>query len=160
MLQFNLQRTQIIKHVFTGSTRSSRPEVFLRKGILKICSEFTEEHLSQSVTLIKLHSNFIEITLWHRFSPVNLLHRAPFLSFLLFKNLTIRFYCRLMHHLFLVVRDQATLVTLMITKKKLCEFPALRNAPKNLQIFNHKFFLNHGLWVFSTGRLGVQILCY
>ena len=24
--------------------RSSRPEVYLRKGVLKICSKFTEEH--------------------------------------------------------------------------------------------------------------------
>ena len=54
-----------------------------------------------------------------------------------------------MHHLYLVVRDQATLVTLMITKKKLCEFPAQRNAPKNLQIFNHKSFLKHGLWLLA-----------
>ena len=37
--------------------RSSRPEVFLRKGVLKICSSFTGE-----------------IALWHGCSPVNLLH--------------------------------------------------------------------------------------
>ena len=44
-------------------TRSSRPEVLLRKGVLKIC-------------------NFIEIALQHGCSPVNLLHifRTPFLS--------------------------------------------------------------------------------
>ena len=29
--------------------RSSRPEVFLRKSVLKICSEFTGEHTGRSV---------------------------------------------------------------------------------------------------------------
>ena len=60
--------------------RSSHPEVFLEKGVLKICSKFTGEHLCQSVILIKLLCNFIEITLRHGCSPVNLLHnfRTPF----------------------------------------------------------------------------------
>ena len=54
--------------------RSSPPEVFLGKGILKICSKFTGEHPHQSVILIKLQSSFLEITLRHECSPVNLLH--------------------------------------------------------------------------------------
>ena len=60
--------------------RSSHPEVFLRKGVLKICSKFTAEHPCRSVISIKLQSNFIEITLRHGYSPVNLLHifRIPF----------------------------------------------------------------------------------
>ena len=62
------------------SSRSSRPEVFFRKDILKICNKFTVEHPCQSVISIKLQSNFIEITLRHGCSPVNLLHifRTPF----------------------------------------------------------------------------------
>ena len=62
--------------------RSSRPEVFLGKGILKIYSKFTGEHPYWSVISIKLQSNFIEITLWHGCSPVNYLHifRTPFLK--------------------------------------------------------------------------------
>ena len=49
--------------------RSSRPEVFLRKGVLKICSKFTGEHPCQSV-------------IRRGCSPVNLLHifRTPFLK--------------------------------------------------------------------------------
>ena len=47
--------------------------MFLRKGVLKICSKFTGEHPCRSVISIKLQSNFIEITLWHGCSPVNLL---------------------------------------------------------------------------------------
>ena len=39
------------------------PEVFLGKGILKICNKFTGEHPCQSVTSIKLLSNFVEIML-------------------------------------------------------------------------------------------------
>ena len=60
--------------------RSSPPEVFLEKCFLKICSEFTGEHQCQSVILIKLICVFIEITLRHGYSPINLLHifRTPF----------------------------------------------------------------------------------
>ena len=63
--------------------RSSHPEVFLGKGVLEICSKFTGEHPYRSVISVKLQRNFIEVTLRHRCSPVNLLHifRTPF-----FKN--------------------------------------------------------------------------
>ena len=40
-----------LKHV---RIRSSHPEVFLRKGVLKICSKFTKEHPCQNVISIKL----------------------------------------------------------------------------------------------------------
>ena len=53
---------------------SSPPEVFLEKGFLKICNKFTGKHSCQSVILIKLLYNFIEITLRDGYSPVNLLH--------------------------------------------------------------------------------------
>ena len=45
--------------------RSSRTELFLGKGVLKICSKFTGEHPCKKVISIKLQSNFIEITLRH-----------------------------------------------------------------------------------------------
>ena len=54
--------------------RSSPPEVFLEKGVLKICSKFTGEHPCQTVISLKLQSNFNEITLRHGHYPVNLLH--------------------------------------------------------------------------------------
>ena len=62
--------------------RSSHPEVLLRKGVLKMCSKFTGEHPCRSVISIKLQSNFIEITLRHGRSPVNLLHifKTPLLT--------------------------------------------------------------------------------
>ena len=53
---------------------SSPPEEFLEKGVLKICSKFTGEHQCQSMISIKLLCSFIEITLCHGYSPVNLLH--------------------------------------------------------------------------------------
>ena len=53
--------------------RSSHAEVFLGKGVQKICSKFTEEHSCRSVILIKMLCKFIEITLRHGCSPVNLL---------------------------------------------------------------------------------------
>ena len=60
--------------------RSSPPEVFLGKGALKICCQFTGEHPSRSVISIKLLSKFTEIALRYGFSPVNWLHifRIPF----------------------------------------------------------------------------------
>ena len=71
----NYQRS-LIRQIF----RSSSPEVFLGKGVLKICSKFTGEHPCRSAISIKLQSNFIEIALRHGCSPVNLLHifRTPF----------------------------------------------------------------------------------
>ena len=54
--------------------RSSRTEVFLKKGVLKICSKCTGKHPCRSVISIKLQSNFIEITLRHGCCPVNLVH--------------------------------------------------------------------------------------
>ena len=49
-------------------------DVCVWKGVLKICSKFTGEHPCGSVISIKLQTNFIEITLRHGCSPVNLLH--------------------------------------------------------------------------------------
>ena len=61
-------------------SRSSHPEVFLGKGVLKICSKFTGEHPYRSLITRKLLWNFIEIAFRHGCSPVNLLHvlRTPF----------------------------------------------------------------------------------
>ena len=50
------------------------PEVFLGKFALNIWSKFRGEHSCQSVILIKLLCNLIEIKLWHECSLVNLLH--------------------------------------------------------------------------------------
>ena len=60
--------------------RSSHQEVFYEKGVLKICSKFTGEQSRRSVISIKLLCNFMEITLMHVCSPVNLLHifKTPF----------------------------------------------------------------------------------
>ena len=60
-----------LKHI--TNIRSSRPEVFLGKGVLKICSKLIREHPCRSVISIRLLCNFIEITLRHGCSPVNLL---------------------------------------------------------------------------------------
>ena len=56
--------------------RSSSRDVFLGKGVLNICSKFTGENPCRSVISIKLQSNYIEITLRHGCSPVNLLHNS------------------------------------------------------------------------------------
>ena len=65
----NLYSDRMIKRA-----RRSCSEMFLVKGVLKINSKFTGDHLCRSVIWIKLLCNFIEISLRHGFSPVNLLH--------------------------------------------------------------------------------------
>ena len=49
-------------------------EVFLQKGVLKICSKFTEKHLCRSAISIKLICKIFEIALRRGCSPVNFLH--------------------------------------------------------------------------------------
>ena len=69
-----------VKKGLDVTVRSSHPEVFLWKGVLKICRKFTGEQPCRSAISITLQSNFIEIALRHGCSPVNLLHifRTPF----------------------------------------------------------------------------------
>ena len=52
--------------------KSSHPEAFLGKGVLRICSKFTGEHPCRSAISIKLQANLL----------VNLLHifRTPFIK--------------------------------------------------------------------------------
>ena len=59
--------------------KRSPPEVFLGNGVLKMCSKSTGKDPCRSVISVKLLCIFIEITLRHGCSPVNLLHffRTP-----------------------------------------------------------------------------------
>ena len=74
--------SNFLRYTFSVLFRSSRPKVFLREGVLKICSKFAEERPCRSAISMKLLCNFIEIGLWHGCSSVNLLYifRAPFLK--------------------------------------------------------------------------------
>ena len=47
-------RFQVVFSEFSLKYRSSPPEVFLGKGVLKICSTFTGEHTCRSAISIKL----------------------------------------------------------------------------------------------------------
>ena len=63
----------------TGSKHWKKRKINCRinppeKSVLKICIKFIGEHPCRSVISIKLQNNFIEITLRHGCSPVNLLH--------------------------------------------------------------------------------------
>ena len=49
---------EVVKDLYVDYVRSSRPEVFLWRGVLKIWSKFTGEHPCQSAicaTLLKSH---------------------------------------------------------------------------------------------------------
>ena len=69
---FSYRAGYIWKQPLKGQMHSSRG--VLIKGVLKICSTFTGEYPRGSGILIKLESNFGEITLPHGRSSVNLLH--------------------------------------------------------------------------------------
>ena len=56
--------------------KSSHPEVFLRKAVLKICSKFAGEHSCQNTISINvLVCNFIEIAFRDGCSLLNLLYK-------------------------------------------------------------------------------------
>ena len=57
--------------------KSSSPEVFLGKDVLKTCSKF-RKHPCRSAISAKLLCNFIEMALRHGCSPVRRPFRAPF----------------------------------------------------------------------------------
>ena len=50
----------VLKFLHMSIFRSSCPEVFLRKGVLKISSKFTGEHPCWSVISIKLHAALLK----------------------------------------------------------------------------------------------------
>ena len=72
----------LVPKIVAGSVcfRSSHPQVFLGKAVLKLCTKFIGEHPCRGVISIKLLCNFIEFTLCHACSAVNLLQifRTPF----------------------------------------------------------------------------------
>ena len=79
-LQLENKRTlQKSSPVTSNEVRSSPPQLFLLKGILKTYKKSTGEPSCQSAISIKLQSNFIENTLQYGCCPVNLLHifRTP-----------------------------------------------------------------------------------
>ena len=45
-------------------SRSSRPEVFCRKGVLRNLTKFTEKHLCQSLFFNKVEKKYIIIDWW------------------------------------------------------------------------------------------------
>ena len=54
-------RMMVLEQLLRGNmniaiVRGSRPQVFLRKSVLKICSTFTGEHTCRSVISIKLQN--------------------------------------------------------------------------------------------------------
>ena len=126
------------------NTRSSHPEMLLEKDVLKIWSKFTGEHRCWSVISIKLLCNFIESTLRHGYSPVNLFHifRAPFLKnisgwlllkYALQKKLNEILYGKIW--LFGVSRRNGAVDLLMCTKKCLTRHhPSCSNWYKTLVV--------------------------
>ena len=78
--------------LYINILQSSRPDLFLRKDVLRISSMFTGEHPCWIMISIKLQNNFIEIAVTHGCSPVNLLH----ISITLFIKTPLNGYVRLL----------------------------------------------------------------
>ena len=74
-----------IKKITWGRFRSSRPEVFYKKGVLRYFPKFTGKHLCQSLFFNKVAglspATLLKKTLWRRCFPVNFVKflRTPFL---------------------------------------------------------------------------------
>ena len=72
--------------MLTLSGRSSRPEVFCKKGVLKSFAKFTEKRLCQSLFFNKVaglrYATLLKKRLWHRCFPVNFAKflKTPFLT--------------------------------------------------------------------------------
>ena len=68
--------------LFSSIVKNSPLDLFLGKGVLKICRKYTGEHPYRSEISKELLYSFIEIVLRHGCSSVNLLHihifRVPF----------------------------------------------------------------------------------
>ena len=70
VLFFYIFRSHFIYEVISICSPS---QVFQLKGVLRICSKFTGEHPCRSAISVGLLCSFIQIALWNRCSPVNLL---------------------------------------------------------------------------------------
>ena len=71
---YSIDFDQLYQYHYYWLYISRSPEVFLAKGILKICSKFTGAHPCRRAISIKLQNKIIKIALGHGCSTVNLLH--------------------------------------------------------------------------------------
>ena len=66
----NMNIQLVFKHYKAVTYRSSRPEVFCKKGVLKDFVKLTEKHLCQSLFFNKVAAlrpaTLLRKTLWHR----------------------------------------------------------------------------------------------
>ena len=76
--------THLLVELWNIYSRSSRPEVFCKKGIVRNFTKFTEKHLRQRLFFNKVAglrpATLLKKSLWHRCSPVNFVKflRTPF----------------------------------------------------------------------------------
>ena len=118
-------------NVLNTLLRSSPPEVFLRKGVLKICSKFTGEHPCRIVISIK----FLSALLKSYFGMSVLLWICCIFSEQLFLTTPLKdcFWLLLCpEHFFLIYKHEHSITENCIRKRKYC-----RNLSTiNLRIWN------------------------
>ena len=75
-----------MSHCYCPNNKSSRPEAFCKKSVLRNFAKFTGKHLCQSLFFIKVaglrSATLLKKKLWHRFFPMNFAKflRTPFLQ--------------------------------------------------------------------------------
>ena len=146
--------------VLNVSIRSSRLEVFLRKGVQKICSKCTGKHQCRSAILIKLESNIIETTLRHGCSPVNLLHILwiPFVKINSGRLLLMNVVYRLTLNTTKSIDKKSIIVFVDLYFQSLCDVThcpvssqgniVLENECPSLEISSFALFQNTQFWLF------------
>ena len=70
------------KHLLVNTIRSSRPELFCKKGVLKNFAKFTGKHQCQSLFFTKVEVLRPATRLWHSYFSVNFAKflKTPFLT--------------------------------------------------------------------------------
>ena len=119
------------------------------RGVLKICSKFTGEHQCRRVISINLLYNFIEITLRHGCSSVNLLHisRTPFT-----KN-TSEWFIHLINILFRNLKPTRFLETLHIMLTRFVNFQIFFGIMYIKRVLSHITLLKLGILRILKGQV-------
>ena len=91
LIKLNEKGTLSWKVRSSHNDRSSRPEVFCKKGVLRNLTKFTWKHLCQSLSFQRLKlATLLKKRLWHRCFPVNF---AKLLGTPFFQNISSSCFC-------------------------------------------------------------------
>ena len=148
--------------VLNVSIRSSRLEVFLRKGVQKICSKCTGKHQCRSAILIKLESSIIETTLRHGCSPVNLLHILwiPFVKINSGRLLLVNVVCRLTLNTTKSIDKKSIIVFVDLYFQSLCDVYTLSRKFPGKYCFGKWMSIFRNIILCSVPKHSILTFCF